>query len=277
MSSRSCEIVNSLTAETQHRAGRGFSADELERFQRDGFVIVRGLAEAELLERMRDVTVSDLANHVGSLEYEADLDYPGSPADRAAEGGDTIRRLRQALSRDVVFTEWASDPELLVRLRQLLGPQVVMPLAHHNCVMTKHPHYSSETGWHQDIRYWCFERPELVSVWLALGPERQENGALQVIPGTHRMEFDGRRLDGELFLREDLAENRALIERQVQVELDAGDVLFFHCRTFHAAGVNQSDAAKFSVVTTFRSGDNPPVPGTRSSSLPELLLPPAGA
>jgi phytanoyl-CoA hydroxylase len=63
-----------------------------------------------------------------------------------------------------------------------------------------------------------------------------------------------------------------LIGRSVEAHLEPGDVLFFHCRTLHAAGRNESAEAKFSVVFTFRAFDNPPLPGTRSASLPELLL-----
>jgi phytanoyl-CoA hydroxylase len=55
--------------------------------------------------------------------------------------------------------------------------------------------------------------------------------------------------------------------------LDPGDVLFFHCRTFHAAGRNQTSEIKFSAVFTFRPADNSPKPGTRSAAMPELLLP----
>ncbi len=148
-----------------------------------------------------------------------------------------------------------------------------MPLAHHNCVMTKQPRYSSETGWHQDIRYWAFERPELVSVWLALGRETPENGCLYVIPGTHTLPISRDRLDDALFLRPDLPENATLIAQKVPVELEPGDVLFFHCRTFHAAGRNRTEQTKYSVVFTFRPADNPPRPETRSASMPELLLP----
>jgi phytanoyl-CoA hydroxylase len=158
-------------------------------------------------------------------------------------------------------------------LQQLLGPQVVMPLAHHNCIMTKQPRYSSETGWHQDIRYWAFERPELVSTWLALGRETRENGCLYVIPGTHTLSISRDRLDEALFLRPELTQNAALIAQKVPVALEPGDVLFFHCRTFHAAGRNRAEQTKFSVVFTFRPADNLPKPGTRSASMPELLLP----
>jgi phytanoyl-CoA hydroxylase len=173
----------------------------------------------------------------------------------------------------VSFTRWASHPSLVVRLQQLLGRPVVMPLAHHNCVMTKDPRYSSQTDWHQDIRYWSFARPELVSVWLALAPEVPDNGGLWLVPGTHRMAFRREQLDQALFLRTDLPENRSLIERKIPARLEPGDVLFFHCQTMHAAGRNETGIAKLSVVFTFRALNNPPLPGSRSASMPELLLP----
>jgi phytanoyl-CoA hydroxylase len=138
--------------------------------------------------------------------------------------------------------------------------------------MTKQPRYSSATGWHQDIRYWSFERPELVSVWLALGRERPDNGCLSLIPGTHLLELSPERLDGALFLREDLAENRALIDTRVTPLLEQGDVLFFHCCTFHAAGANHTAETKFSLVFTYHAADNRPLPGTRSASLPAVSL-----
>jgi phytanoyl-CoA hydroxylase len=250
-----------------------FSAEEVQQFQKSGFVIARGLADPEICRQMMDCTRATLAAPFGPVEYEADLHYPGAPGSRAAVGGDTIRRLKEIHGRHPVFTQFVSQPALVLRLQQLLGPQVVMPLAHHNCVMTKQPRYSSETGWHQDIRYWSFERPELVSVWLALGRESPENGCLYVIPGTHALPISRDRLDEALFLRTELAENAALVAQKVPAELEPGDALFFHCRTFHAAGRNRTDQTKYSVVFTFRPADNPPQPGTRSGSMPELLLP----
>jgi phytanoyl-CoA hydroxylase len=138
--------------------------------------------------------------------------------------------------------------------------------------MTKHPAFSSDTGWHQDIRYWSFDRPELVTVWLALGAERPENGCLRVIPGSHRIALDRSRFDEALFFRPDLAANAELIAQAVPVELEAGDVLFFHCKTLHAASRNFTPQTKYSVVFTFRAADNRPRPGSRSAQSPELLI-----
>jgi phytanoyl-CoA hydroxylase len=246
--------------------------DELAAFHRDGYVIVRGLADEPLRRRLLNVTFDAVRRLVEPIEFEADVRYPGAPASRDAAGGRTVRRLKQALSRDFAFVEWITDPALVRRLSQLLGPDYLCPLAHHNCVMTKHPAFSSDTGWHQDIRYWSFARPELITVWLALSPERPDNGCLRVIPGSHRTILDRSRFDDAVFFRPDLPENQGLIEQAVCVELQPGDVLFFHCRTLHAATRNYTDETKYSAVFTFRAADNPPRPGTRSAQSPELVI-----
>lgn len=255
------------------QADPGLSPAELEQFRHDGFLILRGFASVEQIAALRAVAVDQLQREVAPLEYEADLHYPGAPHSRSSEGGRTVRRLLQAQGRHPAFTHWLTQPALLTRLHQLLGPEVVMPLAHHNCIMTKQPRFSSDTGWHQDIRYWNFQHTELINVWLALGAERERNGCLRIVPGSHRLDLAKDRFDAAAFFREDLPDNRALLAHAACVELDAGDVLLFHARALHAASRNFTDQTKFSAVFTFRPGGNRPLPGTRSASLPELLLP----
>lgn len=245
---------------------------ELAAFERDGYLIARNLADEALRQRMLAAIHDGIERQIGPIEYEADLHYPGAPPDREAQGGRTPRRLLQAHSRGAVFTEWLMHPGITGRLSGLLGSPLYCPLAHHNCVMTKSPRFSSETGWHQDIRYWSFTERNLVTVWLALGDEYPENGCLQVIPGTHQITFSADRFDTDLFFRSDLPDNAELIAQAVPVQLSAGDVLFFHCRTLHAASANHTDQTKLSVVFTFRGEGNLPAPGSRSASLPEMLI-----
>ncbi|MDP1671690.1 MAG: phytanoyl-CoA dioxygenase family protein [Burkholderiales bacterium] len=249
-----------------------FSQDDVAQFAREGYRIVRGLLPVEARKRMRAIAERDLAAAAAPVEYEADTHYPGAPESRDAPGGRTVRRLLQAYARDVVFSEWATAAPVAGRLRQLLGPRIALAQAHHNCVMTKDPAYSSLTSWHRDIRYWSYTRPELVSVWFALGGERIDNGCLLLLPGTHAMDFDASRLDTAQFLRTDLAENAALLRTQIAAELEPGDVLFFHCRLFHAAGHNRTARTKFSAVFTYRALDNAPLPGSRSAGIPDIVL-----
>lgn len=250
----------------------GFSPEELTRFRNDGFAIVRGMASRDLCASMKALAREHLAAAIPPLEYEAQVKYPGSPDSLDAPGGRTVRRLLQACSRDPALRAWATAPALAGRLRQLLGPDVALSQAHHNCIMTKDPAYSSLTGWHQDIRYWAFERPDLVSAWLALGAEREENGCLLVVPGSHRLQLPRHCYDEALFLRADLDETKPLLAGQTRVELDAGDLLFFHARLLHAAGRNRTRETKLSLVFTYHAVDNQPLAGTRSASLPSIRL-----
>lgn len=251
------------------------SSEEAQRqqFERDGFVVVRGMCDATYCDAARKLVQGALHPVLAPAEFEADVGYPGSPATREGEGGNTPRRLLNAYARGALFREFATSLQVAGYLARLSGrPDWRLSQCHHNCVMTKYPGFSSSTLWHQDIRYWSFDRPELISVWLALGDERIANGALQVIPGTHIMELDRGRLDAELFLRPELAENAALIDQAQYVELNAGDVLFFHCKTFHAAGRNTTQDVKMSLVFTYHDATNKPIPDTRSAQHASLRL-----
>ncbi len=249
-----------------------FTDNELTYFQRDGYAIVRNLAPAATLARMREVALQHLTEPRLPVEYETDTQYPGAPASLDAPGGRSVRRLLQAVARDAVFREWAVSPLLAARLRQLLGAKVQLSQAHHNCIMTKNPAYSSVTNWHRDIRYWAFAKPELVSVWLALGEEQIKNGCLLLLPGSHRVDVSPEQLDAAQFLRPDVAENRDILRTPIAAELHVGDVLFFHCRLFHAAGHNQTTDTKLSVVHTYHAADNRPLPNTRSAGLPDISI-----
>lgn len=242
-------------------------------FAADGYLVVPGFCSAEFCDALVQEVQAALHPVLGPAEYEADVGYPGAPCDRRAPGGDTPRRLLHAYSRFASLRAFSAGPAVRDCLSALMGTQQVrLSQCHHNCVMTKAPGFSSATLWHQDVRYWAFTRPELVSVWLALGNETVENGALAVIPGSHRLTFAPERLDELKFLRPDRPENQALIATARTVELAKGDVLFFHCRTFHAAGRNRTGEVKLSCVFTYHAADNPPLEGTRSAQYPSIAL-----
>ena len=241
-------------------------------FHRDGYLVRRGVLARQQIDEIKEFIRASLDPLVGPAEFEADVGYPGSPPSRSAPGGETPRRLLHAYARSPLLQALARHPLVCEQLTRLIGSEPLLSQCHHNCVMTKHPGFSSATLWHQDIRYWRFDRPELISAWFALGEEYHHNGALLVIPGTHRHEFEPGRLDRGLFLRPELEENKALVEQAVPVELNAGDVILFHCRLFHAAGKNTTDNVKLSPVFTYHAADNHPIPDTRSAAFPSIQL-----
>jgi len=250
------------------------SESEVDRFRRDGYVVVRQMASAAECSALRNLTDAMLDPLLGPAEFEADTGYPGAPKSQRDTGGMTPRRLLHAYSRDPLLRAWGADARVGRRLVEFFdGRAPLVSQCHHNCIMTKHPGFSSLTSWHRDIRYWSFERADLISTWLALGPERKANGALMVIPGSHLLDLEPHRYDEALFLRTDLPENQSLISRAAPVELGVGDMLFFHCRLFHAAGRNETDALKCSLVFSYHDEFNRPTPGTRSAAYPSIRVP----
>jgi len=247
-------------------------AAQIEQLREKGYVVIRGFVPDEALPGLNDLAAAELAARAEPVEFEADLRYPGAPASRTAAGGTTVRRLLDAYGRAPEFSQRATAPAVRQWMSEYFGEGVRLSRAHHNCLMTKHPLFGSLTGWHRDIRYWSFARDDLVSVWLALGEEHADNGALWLVPGSHRMNFDAERFDSSKFFSADKSDNAVIVAGAESPRLAPGDALFFHCNTLHAAGKNRSNRVKFSLVYTFHGESNDPEPGTRSSSLPEISL-----
>ena len=64
----------------------GFNEAACAQFERDGYVIARGLASAAVVTRLREVALAHLAEPRLPVEYEADTQYPGAPASHDAPG-----------------------------------------------------------------------------------------------------------------------------------------------------------------------------------------------
>lgn len=248
------------------------TAEQENEFKQNGFIVLSGFAPESFRTEMKSIIAQHLQDALPPLEYEAEVGYPGAPSSLDAPGGDTIRRLRGAYQRHAVFKQWATYRPLSAILRQLLEEPVCLSQAHHNCIMTKHPHYGTATDWHRDIRYWSFHKPNLVSVWLALDEERPDNGALRFIPGSHRNLIKPEQLDELDFLLPSHPDNEALMQQGVELTLAPGDVVLFHSGLFHSAGVNGSDQVKTSVVFAYHGHSNQPIPGTRSASASTIFV-----
>jgi phytanoyl-CoA hydroxylase len=247
---------------------------QIERLRDKGYVVVPGFVPALQVTRLNAAAKAQFAARLDPLEFEADLRYPGAPRSHTEAGGETVRRLLDAYGRDPEFAEVATSPRVSEWMEAYFGEAVLLSRAHHNCLMTKHPLYGSLTGWHRDIRYWSFEREDLVSMWFALGDETVDNGALWFVPGSHTAAFDADRFDDTKFFRADRADNAAILRAAESPRLASGDAVFFHCNTLHSAGKNLTDAVKFSLVYTYHGRSNAPKAGTRSASMAEIALQP---
>jgi len=77
----------------------------------------------------------------------------------------------------------ATHPIILNRIASLLGPDILLWKS--KCFL-KPPSLDAVVPWHQDMAHWDLEPPRSVTAWVALTPTYDGNGAMQVLPGSHR-------------------------------------------------------------------------------------------
>jgi len=256
------------------------SDEQLQQFRQDGFIHIKQFASAEQCEAILDVAKAHLKHKIEPIETEIGY-HEGSKTFRtdekdytsqSREAFVTVRRLRQVYSRDILFKTWMEDANLRPILQQILNDTVVLTTAHHNSIMTKMPHQGTATSWHQDRRYWRYSDDNLVSVWLALDAEHSQNGVLEFIPGSHKMQFSVEQFDEKEYFREDLEQNKPLIAHKVSMDLQKGDVVIFHALLLHRANQNSTDKAKISFVYTVKGASTKALEGSRSAEYPEIIL-----
>lgn len=253
---------------------------QLEQFNTMGFLLLSQFADTKLCGMIKDIALVHLKHKIPPIETE--YEYFGKNTEERKqisdakseqkEEGLTVRRLRQVYHRDIVFKQWMENEKIRPVLKQLLGEDPTITIAHHNSIMTKMPHTSTVTSWHQDFRYWNFENDNLVSVWLALDTENDKNGVLEFIPGSHKMAFKSSQFDEKEYFSQGHEENQSTIATKISYPLERGDVVLFHCKLLHRANKNSTDAPKISFVYTVKGCNNQTLSNTRSSEYTEIAL-----
>ena len=96
--------------------------------------------------------------------------------------------------------------------------------------------------WHQDGgEHWALDRDPLLFAWIALTEATKVNGAVQVVPGSHRLGLLSRR--GHTLSAADI--DRVVGRGEVvDVELRAGDAFLCHNFTVHRSGINSTAAPR---------------------------------
>jgi len=241
--------------------------EQVEFFEKNGFLLLRDFASKSECDAIKDIAKVHLKYKIEPIETE--YEYIGVDKEEYKK---SVRRLRQVYDRDIIFRNWMRNSKIKPVLEQILKEKPILVTAHHNSIMTKMPQTSTQTCWHKDSRYWNYDGKNLVSIWLALGKETQENGVLEFIPGSHKMSFSKEQFDDKEFFRTDLEANKKLIAKKLFFELNKGDVIIFHSELLHRANENKTLAPKISFVYTVKGKSVKALPNTRSANFKEIEL-----
>ncbi len=200
---------------------------------------------------------------------ETEYEYIGIDRDEYKQ---SVRRIRQVYDRDIIFKKWMTNQKIRPILEQVLGDKPVIVKAHHNSIMTKRAHTSTQTEWHRDRRYWSYDSDNLVSIWLALQKESNKNGVLEFIPKSHTISLKPEQFDEKEFFMSEFETNLELISKKVSFDLEAGDIVLFHCELLHRANANLSNEDKISFVYTVKGKSVNALPNSRSDNFDEVEL-----
>jgi ectoine hydroxylase-related dioxygenase (phytanoyl-CoA dioxygenase family) len=136
--------------------------------------------------------------------------------------------------------ELIRHPAILDVVEDVIGPNI---LVWGSSFFTKEAHDPGYVSWHQDSTYWGLDPADIVTAWVALSESTAENGAMRVIPDSHKL--------NQIEHRDTFAESNLLSRGQeiaVEVdetrahmlELQPGEMSLHHVRLIHGSDPNPS-------------------------------------
>ena len=134
--------------------------------------------------------------------------------------------------------------ELLGHPLRLYGSQLFAKPARVGTVVPKH----------QDMPYWPFDPPELITAWIALDDSSKANGCVRFFAGSHKLGMlphEPSNVTGNSLGLVDHPAVNSLPERPVEVK--RGSVVLHHSLTVHYSEPNLSDRPRRGLVYVYMS------------------------
>ena len=206
---------------------------EIRGLDENGFLVLEDFMGAELLARLRE-RVEQLFVEEGE---SAGMEFHQEPG---------CRRLANLVDKGGVFREVIALPRLLEYIRHVLGPDIKLSSLHARSV---NPDGEGGQALHADMSAIADERGPWVcnTVWM-LDDFTADNGALRVVPGSHRW----RRLPAEV-----LADPCADHPDQLLVTGGAGSVIVVNAHTWHAGTTNRTARSRTALHAFYCRRDKP--------------------
>jgi len=202
-----------------------------------------------------------------AMVVAGDYETKRPPLSRDPEPGDTSKlvQVNNAYWTDATIARLVLSPVIGKIAAMLSGVRGIR--LWHDQLLYKPPQSGSSgaIGWHQDLGYWqCLDNDKAITAWVALEDVTEENGCMEVVPGSHAWGLLGE----DHFYQKDIEEQRKRIEQKTgqlfttkPCVLPAGCVSFHHCITIHGSRPNLSKRPRVSIAihliadgTRYRAG-----------------------
>jgi ectoine hydroxylase-related dioxygenase (phytanoyl-CoA dioxygenase family) len=209
------------------------TAEERERLDRDGYVVLEDAIDRGLLRALRDA-------------IHAQFDREGEQAGAEFKTEANAHRLANLVNKGEVFRRAIALPRMLEGVRHVLGADAKLSSLN---ARSADPHSEDGQPLHVDMSAIPDERGYWVcnTVWL-LDDFTAANGATRVVPGSHRW----RQRPQDV-----LADPMAPHPDQVLVLGRAGGICVMNAHTWHGGTANRTDAPRLAMHAFFCRRDKP--------------------
>ncbi|HWR52708.1 MAG TPA: phytanoyl-CoA dioxygenase family protein [Bryobacteraceae bacterium] len=220
--------------------------DEMRAYHEHGYVLVRGMFDAEETGMLRRAAKED---------RELDQHSFG----RADGEGGTVRLSLWNHPGDSIYGMFARCESVVNSAEAVLGGEVYH---YHSKMIMKDARVGGAWTWHQDYGYWYQNGvlfPLLTSAFIAVDPATRENGCLQVIRGSHELGRIEHILTGDQAGADTERVNEVLKRLPLMyVEMEPGDMLLFHANLLHRSDQNRSENPRWSMICCYNAARNDP-------------------
>jgi ectoine hydroxylase len=222
------------------------SDTEARAYQQDGYVLVKGMLDADEI---------GLLGRAAREDRVLDQHSYG----RADGEGGTVRLSLWNHPTDTIYGMVARSESIVNSAEKLLEGEVYH---YHSKMIMKDAKVGGAWAWHQDYGYWYQNGvlfPLLTSAYVAIDRANKENGCLQVIKGSHQLGRIEHTLTGDQ-AGADAERVQEVLKRLdlVYVEMEPGDTLFFHANLLHRSDQNHSDNPRWSMICCYNAARNDP-------------------
>ena len=143
----------------------------------------------------------------------------------------------------LLFT-WADElvhhPVILDAVEDAIGPDILCWTTNFFIKEANSPGFVS---WHQDSTYWGLEPDDVITAWIAFTEVTPENGYMQVIPGSHKIDqlphVDTFHKDNLLSRGQEIAVEVDKT-KAVGLALHAGEMSLHHIKLVHGSDANRT-------------------------------------
>ncbi len=234
------------------------SQSQIDFFHAEGYLLVENAVAPEQLAALRGQFADwveesrrhteawgETVNGRGRFDVE-----PGHSADKPA-----LRRVNAPTDIATAYLDVVRDSRMVDCVAELIGPAIRF---HHSKINSKLPGAATAVKWHQDFPFTPHSNDDLVTALLMLDDVTDENGPLQVLPGSHRGEIHSLWHDGVFTGAVADGVARDCLARAVICTGRAGSVCLMHTRLLHGSAANRSTRSRTLFIAVYAAEDAVP-------------------